>query len=259
MDTQEPFPQRPDVAPTDTPPPPPPRRRASKAALIATAFVTAVIAVASAATGVSDGDPGGSPTGMLIEDDFADPESGWVTGRNANRDMAYEGGHYRVRVTAPAFQQYTYSLFGRTGRAALAIDLHAQRAAGTPDGFFGVVCPIDRESEHGYAFMVHPEEGQFMITEHDSDGWRPISVARSSAPLMDGPLSVRAECFGAVNGETWLVMSVDEEIVLSAVDGGTSTFDGVGLAVWSRDAGIEVRFDNVTASRRTLPDPLSQR
>src|SRR5688572_7360936 len=104
MNTQEPLPQRPDVAPTDAPRPPPPRRRASRAALIATALVVAVIAVASAATGGSDGDPGGSPTGMLIEDDFADPESGWVTGRNANRDMAYDDGRYRVRVTAPAFQ-----------------------------------------------------------------------------------------------------------------------------------------------------------
>ncbi|HET9671416.1 MAG TPA: hypothetical protein VFQ40_01035 [Actinomycetota bacterium] len=249
MDEQGGFPDRPDAVPTQRPTAAPARRRASWIGVIAVAVVTTVIAIALQATGGSDA-PGDRPRkATILDEDFSDPLGDWVTGRNADRDIAYEDGRYRIRVTTPAFQQYSYSLFRLGQQDRLAIEVVAEHVDGTPDGFVGVVCPTDVEAERGYAFMVHPEEGQFLISEHDGSGWRPIRVARTQALLSNGPLRIRAECFGAVDGRTWLVMSIDGRVVLAASDRGTTSFRGVGLSVWSRDGGTEARFDDLSASR----------
>lgn len=245
MDTQERFPDRPDLEQA-VPPPPPSRRRPSKKGMIATLIATVVIAT----TVQLIGGPDDVVSNALLQDDFSDQRNGWITGRNATRDMAYDDGGYRVRVTKPAFQQYTYATFDEREPQRVAIEVDASHTTDSPDGFLGVVCPTNEGTDHGYAFMVHPAEAQFLITEHDEEGWRIIRAGRATAPLSTQPIRITAECFGAVNGETWLVMSVDGEIVLSATDPQISEFEGVGLSVWSRDAGTEALFDNLLA----IPD-----
>ena len=181
---------------------------------------------------------------------------------NFTMDGTREGDAYAIIVRRPID---LHSVDQTTGEAHDAVAVTATIAVSEdPPGLAGLGCM--RDQRHGYAVMVEPRTGRWVILRkapHDSAF---IAGGQSWDLSGSSPLSVRLEC--ADDGDqTRLLVAAGTTIVGSIADAGRGPFVGMSLAAGSTGASdVTVTFSDVsmtaieTATDTTVTsDPLQSR
>ena len=221
----------------------------------------------------SDGVPAGdAPTtpGVLVEDDFSDPASGWTENDDAEALLAYADGGYRILLKAPPPGDARFRLGSpddpATVEAVLVEADVTQRAGpddtgqGDPYEFHGVACWAAEDSGgigSGYKFVLTPQ-GHYGIVKDDQSDDGLVTLAEGDTEF-DGygaTNRIRAECGPRRDGSTPLVLHVNGSKVAQAVDdAGPDRFAAIGLTAESSEAGTDIFFDNVLVTDPSVRRP----
>ena len=105
---------------------------------------------------------GSSPTpaigGILFQDDFSDPQSGWGTYQDTNGAMNYESGSYRILVDVP--DTWFWTTPGIRFSDA-SIEVQAEKVAGPKDNVFGLLCRYT--DDNNFYLLVISSDGYYAI------------------------------------------------------------------------------------------------
>jgi hypothetical protein len=182
--------------------------------------------------------------GVIVEDDFSDPASGWNRHTSADITTDYGDGHYRVLVGAP-----NHDAWGLAGLDLndLRIEADTQSAAGPLDNSFGVLCRFTRSDDRSNFYF-------FFIS---SDGYYAMGkVARNERTYLNPngnfePLAAIRTEPGAINrlsaacAKDQFTFTVNGQPAGSFSDGEFTHGDAGLIASTLNQGGVEIRFDNV--------------
>ena len=114
------------------------------------------------------------PAGVLFQDEFVDPQSGWPVGQEETRRFGYHpAAFYHLEVSRPndslaVFRGLNFGDF--TGKVQALVD-HTD----TQSGDFRYGLAIRRAGDDYYAFIVSPRHGTWQALKHSSGGWEVLA------------------------------------------------------------------------------------
>ncbi len=114
------------------------------------------------------------PAGVLFQDHFTDPSSGWPVGGDERRRFGYHpAAFYHLEVSAPnesltMFRGLSFGDF--TAETEVLVD-HTNTASG--NFRYGLV--VRRSEDRYYAFTVSPRTGTWQALKHSPDGWEVLA------------------------------------------------------------------------------------
>jgi hypothetical protein len=234
---------------------PPRRRRLAVAGVIVVAMLAGLIALGA----LTKVDPIGSTTAAstLFHEEFASEESAAKSGFSLDKDRSVDlrvtDGVYRVTFKETAHPQIIRHLFERTYEgiafeATVAVPADGLASVGCWSGGSSYLLLMTSEGETGLLETVN----EFEPTVER----RPLGdLTPPSAGYRPGtPSRLRIECVGGGTGPTLLSGYVDGELVHSErVDDGLDAFDAVGFFVGAERRGVQIEFDDATASIAERP------
>jgi hypothetical protein len=185
-----------------------------------------------------DAPPTESAGRVLFEDDFSDPNSGWVDEINENAGYAYDPeGVYTITVNQPnwlAWSQLDDEASDMIISAATGV------VTSTGVGDFGLICRY-QDSENFYAFEV-TEDGYFSIWKMENGETMPLyDWAYSEAIPQDEPFVIVAGCTGSR-----MQLAVNDTLLADVQDSSIAS-GGYGLIAGTlEESGLVVAFDNFT-------------
>ena len=187
------------------------------------------------------GQPGGAldpKGGVLFQDDFSDPTSGWVTQRSTNQVMDYESSGFRIWVNQPNFDYWSVPGLRFTDTR---IEVTATKEAGPDDNDLGIICRY-RDQNNFYGFLIS-NDGYYGISKRKDGDHRVISEdgMKHSSVIHTGNVQnrIRADCIG-----TTLALYVNDVKLVETQDTDYAVGD-VGLLAGSFDtAGVDILFTN---------------
>jgi hypothetical protein len=192
--------------------------------------------------------PAATPTemGLLFEDDFSDPASGWYVDQDegGNGSYTYEGGVYAVTALSSGLQMWGPA--GRSfGDVVITVDATQVSAPANDNNGYGVGCRIQDDGA-GYYLRISGDGyyGAHRVT-YDTQGEETFTVlvewTRTDAiNLGNAANHIEATCAGSQ-----LTLTVNGQIVLIAEDD-TFTEGDIALTVTTyEDEPTTVHFDNV--------------
>jgi hypothetical protein len=176
---------------------------------------------------------------VLFEDDFDDPDSGWLRLRDDEGITDYEQGGYRIKVDKTDW--FFWVEAGRTF-TNVQIDIDATKLAGPDQNEFGVICRY--VDEQNFYFLSITSDGFYGITKLINDEYEFIGMSemQSSSAINQGAASnhLQAVCDG-----NSLRLSVNGSLVADVRDDLLSSGD-VGLIAGTTDTpGADILFDNM--------------
>ena len=176
--------------------------------------------------------------GILLEDDFSNPRSGWDRYEEERGRTDYEDDSYRIAI------HDTMSFFWATPERSftdVSIEVDTQKLSGE-DNFHGVICRY-QDTDNFYILAISGD-GLFGIFKR-KDGSNPILTGmdimeRSEAIHQDGQSNhLRADCVGST-----LTLYINGEEAISVEDGEFKSGE-VGLIASTYEIpDIEILFDN---------------
>lgn len=182
-----------------------------------------------------------SASGILFEDDFGDPKSGWGVRAVPDYEIGYIGGEYGIVVHKAQHEAWAVApQLGNLGDFSVEVD--ARRVSGPEDNDFGLLVRYQEDSDEFYALTIS-SDGFFAVQLWQGEVWEELVKWTESPAIRKGEKAVnrlKVECRGAemrfsVNG-TLLITLQD-----STLSGGT-----LGLIAGSFDVGgVAIRFDNL--------------
>jgi hypothetical protein len=176
---------------------------------------------------------------VLLEDRFANPQSGWGTESQAAYDRGYQDGEYFIEVYEPNWLTWTRAdeRFDDT-----IVEAEARWVSGARDGHYGILCRY--RSPGDFYYFAITADGLYAIMRVENgvpsvlsgEGFRPSPAVRTGGEANE----LRATC----RGED-LSLSVNGEELAAVVD--TAFLKGdIALAVGSGPEGeIRIHFDNL--------------
>jgi hypothetical protein len=199
-------------------------------------------------------------SGVLLQDDFSDSESGWPTRSDREADLEYALGGYRILVKDPRTAQ-TSSFDLGTEVDALGLEAFVVQEAGSHilDGY-GIGCY--RPDDTGYAFAISAD-GHYAIFTTTADRFGDRYLAEGDAPEVIrgfGAINrMEATCVAGELEKAELSFTVNGKEVAQAADvaGKGGEFAGVDLSVFAGAPEAAVRFDDVVAWNLSEPKPES--
>ena len=179
-------------------------------------------------------------TGVLLQDDFSDPNSGWDIVSVEEGSTDYQDGGYRIFVNTT-----NYSIWANPNQTTYTdtrVEVDAQKIGGEDDNEFGIVCR-------------HADPGNFYAAVISSDGFFGFyrRLEGSDFELMGGEdfgtsdaihlggesNHIRLDCIGST-----LTLFANGELLGEASDSTIASGD-VGLYAGTFDvAGTDILFDN---------------
>lgn len=180
--------------------------------------------------------------GVLFQDDFERPGSGWGVDEYTGLERGYRSGAYFIELHKPHW--FAWSTPGkRAGDVILEADVRL--AGGEGDGHFGIICRYSN-AENFYYFAISPDgyyailkrtQGEFEVLT--GDGMLPSQAIKTGGELNSLMVVCRGEKLSLyVNGER-----------VGEVMDGTHRKGEFGLGAGSGAAGnISVEFDNFRAT-----------
>ncbi|HZD56561.1 MAG TPA: hypothetical protein VE136_07560, partial [Anaerolineales bacterium] len=179
---------------------------------------------------------------VALQDDFT-PNTGWYTSQGEDFGFEYAQGGYRIYVnirSAPiwSIRQRDY------GDVRLEVD--ATQTGGPLDGYFGVVCRLDRDKRDYYALVISTD-GTYGIAKSENNEYAFLEQGSAPAGVINSGESVnrvRGECLGDT-----LTLSANGQQLLQVRD---DSFDSgwIGLIAGTRqEPDLVVLFDNFVALR----------
>jgi hypothetical protein len=179
------------------------------------------------------------PEGVVLMDDFSDPQSGWDTYSDADGEAGYQGGEYRIVVHAPdttywSNPQRKYEL------SDFSLEVDARRVKGPTTGEYGVI--VRYQSDTAYYLFTVDAEGAYGVRMMQDGKWKQLVDWADAKALRQGEAvnHLRVECLGThmrfyANGE-----------LLTEIDDKTYASGNIGLAAGTFEEGeVEARFDNL--------------
>lgn len=205
------------------------------AGLVAAGTATKVAAQAESLTTAE------SPSGVLLEDDFSDPGSGWQIGEFNQGRVGYGEGFYFVTSVVGGSQNWGVAdqFFGD-----LVIDADASQALGpaNDNNAYGLMCRVQPNGD-GYTLRISGD-GYYSIHKLDGGSFQTLVDWTASEAVRQGNATnhLRAVCDGSA-----LALFVNGELVAEASD---DTFQGGDIAFTAttfEEQSTEVHFDNLVA------------
>lgn len=204
-------------------------------------FLPALLALALAACQAA---PTPRADGLILQDDFSDPQSGWD--RHAASDLTtdYVDGQYQVAVAAADTEAWGLAGLDLND---MQIEVAAARAAGPLDNAYGVLCRFTRAgSLNNFYFFQISSDGYYAVGKVIKDAVTYLNPAGGFEPLAalqpdPAPNTLTATCRGdqltfAVNGQAVGVFT-DRDL----------THGDIGLLAGTyTEGGVQILFDNVS-------------
>ena len=188
---------------------------------------------------LSVGGCSGGDEGILLQDRFGDPRSGWGTKSEPEFDRGYQDGQYFIELYEP-----NWLAWARPGErfADVDVEVEVRWVSGSTDGHFGLLCRYRAPDDFyyfaitgdGYYAILRVRDGEPEVLTGDG-------FLRSSAIRTGGEVNrIRAVCQGEE-----LRLYVNDAALAAVVDEELARGD-VGLAVGSGpDGSIRVHFDDL--------------
>lgn len=189
--------------------------------------------------------PTARPDGVILQDDFSDPQSGWDRHTGSDLTTDYADGRYLIAIERPNLDAWGLAGLDLND---MQVEAEAVRAAGPADNAFGLICRFTRAGDQSnFYFFQISSDGYFAVGKVVKDRRTFLSPAGDYAPLaaiQTDPAAVNrlaATCRGdaltfVVNGQTAGTFT-DAEL----------THGDVGLMAGTFNAGgVQIAFDNVT-------------
>jgi hypothetical protein len=192
--------------------------------------------------------PAATPTemGLLFEDDFSDPASGWRVDQDAggNGSYTYEGGVYAVTALSSGTQMWGYA--NRSfGDVVITVDATQVSAPANDNNGYGVGCRIQDDGA-GYYLRISGDGyyGAHRVT-YDTQGEEMFTVlvewtTTDAINLGNAANRIEATCAGSQ-----LSLTVNGQIVLIAEDDTFAEGDIALTATTYEDEPTTIHFDNV--------------
>jgi Tol biopolymer transport system component len=187
--------------------------------------------------------------GVLYQDDFSNPESGWPQGQDVDSGYQYIHGEYNITVknanwsaaASPGFQAEDY---------VVSVDV---RTAGNVYGTYGLVFGLAENWSRLYTFEIDPE-GYFGIWRFiDSEGWNLLYV--DSSPYInnaDGINHLKVKRDGTI-----IEVHANGHLLTTITDGSFLGLSSSGLIATTYDQeNLNVFYDNFTVSSATCGGAL---
>ena len=187
------------------------------------------------------------PSNVIFEDDFSDPNSGWVVGSDEEGEGKYEDGGYRAVVTKADWTKWTVNpRIGELGDFSLEVD--AKSIVASRYSYYAVL--FRKRGDEQYVFAIRSGDGSYQldaqtyaIGKYDDADWHILKDWTRSNYIEKGTSTNRLKvtCSGAqitvyVNGHK-LATVTDDSLGRGVV----------ALASASGPFGrADVLFDNLT-------------
>jgi hypothetical protein len=180
-----------------------------------------------------------SRQGVLFQDSFDNPRSGWGADQRDQFERGYQNGEYFIELRTP-----NWFAWARQGDkfADVSVEVDARLVAGAPDGHFGVLCRyVDADnfyyfavSADGYYAIFRRAGRTVRILTGEGSGMLPSPAIRAGERN-----HIRAVCRG-----NSLSLYVNGEVVATVSDS-TFTRGYVGLGAGSGLGGNTlIKFDD---------------
>jgi hypothetical protein len=185
--------------------------------------------------------PPPSPGGVLFEDDFGDPSSGWEVGDYDEGSEGYGDGYYFIRGEADGIVVWAVPSQDFTD-FTVDVDTTQVTGPGNDNNGYGIICRVQPGPEgDGYAFFISGD-GFYTIQEITGGDYDALVSWSTSSVINQGNASnhIRAVCDGPN-----LALYVNGQLLAEATDT-TYTSGDVALAAGTLEPqATEIHFDNV--------------
>ena len=188
----------------------------------------------------SQGSQATSGPGVILQDDFSDPNSGWDQVSETQGSTDYQDGGYRIFVN-----EVNYSVWANPNQGAytdVRVEVDAHKIGGVDDNEFGIICRHADPSNY-YAGVI-TSDGYFGFWRR-ADGGDLEMIAGENMQTNDAiklgseTNHIRLDCVGST-----LTLYANGQELGSVTDSTISSGD-VGLYAGTFDTvGTDVLFDN---------------
>lgn len=183
------------------------------------------------------------PLGILFEDDFSDPRSGWEVGDYDTGSVGYKDGVYFVTSLGNGD-----TMWGMANRSfdnlIVEVDATQISAPANNNNDYGVVCR-EQGNGDGYYLLVSGD-GYYGIAKAEEGSFEWLVEFTRSDVIRQGNATnhIRAICDG-----TRLVLFVNGQRLATAEDGTFARGDVALTATSYEDRPTEVHFDDLVVRR----------
>jgi hypothetical protein len=210
--------------------------------------LSAVAIAVAVAVACGPARPSGTPLapGVLFQDDFSNPNSGWDKHTGVDVTTDYDSSQYLIAITDPGVD-----VWGRPGLdlTDVAFTTDTQYVAGPANNEYGLMCRYQRggDGKNSFYFFLVSSDGYFALGKVIKDVRTIVSPTEGSfqptsalLPAQDAVNQLQAVCQG-----DHLSMSVNGTPVGDFFDSELKHGD-VGLVAGTFDeGGVKIHFDNV--------------
>jgi hypothetical protein len=176
--------------------------------------------------------------GVLYQDKFTDPKSGWGEFNGEAGVANYADGSYHIYVKAP-----NLNLWAHPGAdfATVRVEADISSSAGPLENRMGLVCRM--KNDQNFYFFIISADGYYGIGKVKAGEWSLLSSEQMqpNAAILTGAQvnHVRADCIGNL-----LILYVNNLLVSSALDTDFTSGDVGVLAGAFATPGADVYFEN---------------
>ena len=212
------------------------------------AALAAAVLLAACGPAKASGTP--LPPGVLFQDDFSNPDSGWDKHTGADVTTDYDAGRYLIAVTDPGVDVWGLPGLDLTD---VSLSTDAQYADGPVNNEFGLMCRYQRggDGKNSFYFFLVSSDGYYALGKVIKDvrtilspsqgSFQPASALHPAADAMNG---LQATCQGS-----HMSMAVNGTTVGDFTDGDLPHGD-IGLIAGTFDqGGVRIHFDNFVARK----------
>lgn len=186
---------------------------------------------------------GTSGGGVILEDDFADPSTGWEVGEYDGGRVGYFGDTYQVESYGDGQVMWGVA-GGNFNDVVIEVRTFQATAPSNDNNGYGVVCRA-QENGDGYYLRISGD-GFYSITKAIGDEWIDLVEWTESSAIQQGNANnnLRAICDG-----TSLTLEVNGQRMATASDREFSSGDIAMTVASYEDAASLVHFDDVRVTQ----------
>lgn len=183
-----------------------------------------------------------TPTsGVLFEEPFSDPGSGWDIYTDSDVETGYVNGEYRVAVFHADMTGWG-SPSGGYDWANFAVEVDARQVQGPLDGAFGLLARLQPDRQSYYRFSISGD-GYYLVDSLNQGQWATLVDWQLSQAIRQGLNEVNR--LRVVCDRSKFSFYVNDALLIEVIDN-TFTSGRIGLSVSTYDkGGVVVHFDNL--------------
>ena len=173
---------------------------------------------------------------IVLEDDFSNPASGWLSSSDEDGKRAYENGEYTIEVTSSMYWYWSDQYFAYDALMAEA-DVRVVNSVGDAD--YGFVCGL--QNDQNFTALEISEDGYFTFWKQAGDDFITLIDWTYSEQLAgSGPYRLAAQC-----SREKLMLAVDGVLLGEFLDPDFTPGSFGMIAGTFDNGGFKVAFDNL--------------